>query len=104
MDNESSQVANPGSTLGEAVGALIEDEVKRVLRPVDEENGCVFVTAGRPKPRSATPTKLKLNDAAGNEYQTVGFALRIIASVEPFPVSGSPLQFWQGIGVKPPRR
>ncbi len=66
---ENSQVANPGSTLGEAVGALVESEVKRLLQPIAEDNGCVFVSAGRPKPRSATPTKLKLKDTAGNEYQ-----------------------------------
>lgn len=69
MGDEISEVANPGSTLGEAVGALIEDEVKRILRPIAEENGCVFVSAGRPKPRSAQPTKLRLKDTAGNEYQ-----------------------------------
>ena len=68
MDDEE-KTANPGSTIGEAMGALIEAELKRILRPIAEDNDCVFVTAGRPKPRSAKPTKLKLKDAAGNEYQ-----------------------------------
>ncbi|HXG66633.1 MAG TPA: hypothetical protein VNO70_16150 [Blastocatellia bacterium] len=65
---DSGQVANPGSTLGEALGSLIEREVNRVLRPIAEENGCVYVTAGRPNPRTGLPTKLLLKDAAGNEF------------------------------------
>ncbi len=61
-------VANPGSTLGEAIGALIEREVNRLIRPIAEENGCVYVTAGRPNPRTGRPTKLLLKDAAGNDF------------------------------------
>ncbi len=61
-------VANPGSTLGEAIGALIEREVNRLLRPIAEENNCVYVTIGLPNPKTGRPTKLLLKDAAGNEY------------------------------------
>lgn len=61
-------VANPGSTLGEAVGALIEREVNRLLRPIAEENDCVFVSTGRPNPRTGHLTKLLLKDEAGNQY------------------------------------
>ncbi|HEV2706878.1 MAG TPA: hypothetical protein VGV59_13195 [Pyrinomonadaceae bacterium] len=61
-------VANPGSTLGEAIGDLIEDEVNRILRPIAEENGCVYVSAGLANPKTGRPTKLLLKDAAGNEY------------------------------------
>jgi hypothetical protein len=68
MTEENSGVVNPGSTLGEAIGALIEVEVNRVLRPIAEENGCVYVTVGRPNPRTGRPTKLLLKDTAGNEY------------------------------------
>jgi len=39
------------------------------LRPIAEEHGCVYVTAGRPNPRTNQPTKLLLKDSAGNEYQ-----------------------------------
>ena len=67
-ENIKSKVVNPGSTLGEAIGALIEREVNRILRPIAEENGCVFVSAGRINPKSGRPTKLLLKDAAGNEY------------------------------------
>ncbi len=61
-------VANPGSTLGEAVGATIEREVNRLLRPLAEENGAVFLSAGRINPKTGKATKLLLRDTAGNEY------------------------------------
>jgi len=62
-------VANPGSTLGEAIGTLVELEVNRLLRPIAEENGCVYVTAGPTNIRTGRPTKLLLKDSAGNEFQ-----------------------------------
>ena len=62
--------ANPGSTLGEAVGALVEKEVNRLMRPIAEENGCVYVTAGRPDPRTGRATKLLLQDDSGTKFQT----------------------------------
>lgn len=67
-DEAMKQVANPGSTIGEAIGALIEQEVNRLLRPIAEENGCVYVSAGRINPKTGRATKLLLKDAAGNEY------------------------------------
>lgn len=62
------QVANPGSTLGEAIGALIEREVNRLLRPMAEENDCVYLHVGRPNPKTGRATKLLLHDTAGNAY------------------------------------
>lgn len=62
------QVANPGSTLGEAIGALIEREVNRLLRPMAEEQDCVYLSVGRPNPRTGRATKLLLHDTAGNAY------------------------------------
>jgi len=62
------QVANPGSTLGEAIGALIEREVNRLLRPMAEENDCVYLSVGRPNPKTGRATKLLLHDTAGNAY------------------------------------
>ena len=66
---EPSLIANPGSTLGEAVGALVEKEVNRLMRPIAEENGCVYVTAGRPDPRTGRNTKLLLQDDSGTKFQ-----------------------------------
>jgi len=68
-DNVDNGVANPGSTLGEAVGALVESELKRLLKPIAEDNRCIFVAAGKNNPRTGKATKLTLKDAAGNEYQ-----------------------------------
>jgi hypothetical protein len=68
-DEPLEQVANPGSTLGEAIGALIEREVNRILKPIAEENGYSYITAGRPNPRTGRSTLLKLTDVAGNEYR-----------------------------------
>jgi len=61
-------VANPGSTLGEAIGALIEKEVNRLLEPIAAENGCAYIHVGRPNPRTGRPTKLLLKDSAGNDF------------------------------------
>jgi hypothetical protein len=61
-------VANPGSALGEAIGALLEDEIHRILKPLAEACGCIYVTTGPDNPRTSKPTKLILTDADGNEY------------------------------------
>ena len=61
-------VANPGTTIGEAIGALIETEVNRLLAPIAQENNCIYVTAGPVNFRTNRPTKLLLKDSAGNEY------------------------------------
>ena len=65
---ESKIVANPGSTLGEAVGALVEGEVNRLLRPMAESHDCVLLSAGKPNPKTGKVTKLLLHDEAGNAY------------------------------------
>lgn len=36
MEEGTNGVANPGSALGEAIGALIEREVNRILLPISE--------------------------------------------------------------------
>jgi hypothetical protein len=61
-------VANPGSTLGEAIGALIEREVNRILLPISEENGCIYLAKGPENPKTGRPTKLLLRDSAGNDF------------------------------------
>lgn len=62
------KVSNPGSALGEAVGALVEREVNRLLLPLAEENDCVYLKAGRINPKTGKATKLLLRDEAGNAY------------------------------------
>lgn len=61
-------VANPGSTLGEAVGAALEKGVNQLLRPIAEEYGCVYVSVGPTNLRTGRPTKLLLKDAVGNTF------------------------------------
>ena len=80
--SDTSQVANPGSTLGEAVGALVEKEVNRLMRPIAEEYGCVYVTAGKPDPLAACTTRLLMQDTAGSQFQIAA----VIASrrIQPF--------------------
>ena len=63
------QVANPGSTLGEAVGATMEREVNRLLHPLAAENGCVFLSAGKPDPRTGAATTLYLEDEFKTRYK-----------------------------------
>jgi len=61
-------VQNPGSTLGEAIGAAIEKEVNRVLKPIAEKHGCIYRSTGKQNPKTGKHTKLLLKDSAGNEY------------------------------------
>jgi hypothetical protein len=61
-------VANPGSTLGEAVGAVLEKGVNQLLQPVAEEHGCVYVSVGPTNLRTGHPTRLLMKDAAGNTF------------------------------------
>lgn len=61
-------VANPGSALGEAIGALLEGEIHRILKPLAEEADCIYVTTGPKDLRTGQPTKLVLEDSDGNEY------------------------------------
>jgi hypothetical protein len=61
-------VANPGSALGEAIGALLEEEIHRILKPLAEASNCVYIATGPNDPRTGKPTKLILEDSDGNEY------------------------------------
>lgn len=62
------QIANPGSTIGEAIGALIEQEVNRIFDPIVRETDCVYITAGKPNPKTGKATKLLLKDRSGTEF------------------------------------
>lgn len=67
-DKMAEDIANPGSALGEAIGALLEKEIHRILKPLAEESGCIYVTAGPVNPKTGKVTKLILTDGDGNEY------------------------------------
>lgn len=61
-------VANPGSTLGEAIGAVVEQRVHTLIRPIAEDLEYGYNTVGRPDPRTGKPRQLKVCDDFGNEY------------------------------------
>jgi len=61
------KVANPGSALGEAIGSLLEAEIHRLLRPIAENYGAVYITT--PQQLGAKRKKLILTDEDGNDYE-----------------------------------
>ena len=65
---EEKAVSNPGSALGEAIGALLEREIHRVLKPLVEEKGCIYITTGPTRPKTSKSAKLILSDDDGNDY------------------------------------
>src|SRR5438874_7571969 len=68
-DEQPKQVSNPGSALGEAIGALIELALNRTLKPIAEANGRLYITAGPRNLKTGRDTKLLLKDSNGVEYQ-----------------------------------
>jgi len=66
MSNE--EIANPGSALGEAVGAVIERRLNNILKPIAEECGCIYISTGPKNLKTGEPTKLLLRDNAGNKF------------------------------------
>ncbi len=68
QDVPQESIANPGSALGEAIGALLEREIHRILRPLAEERACIYITAGPTNVKTGSVTKLILTDNDGNAY------------------------------------
>lgn len=62
------EVSNHASALGEAIGAMLEGEIHRILKPIAEDKGCIYVTAGAVNQRTGRTTKLILTDNSGNGY------------------------------------
>lgn len=66
-------VANPGSALGEAIGASMERSLEQVLTQISDDHGCHYVTSGVRKTRAGRKAKkLLLSDKFGNEYDIDG--------------------------------
>lgn len=68
QNGQINEVANPGSALGQAIGALLETEIHRILKPLAEENNCIYVTTGPMNLRTGKATKLILTDSDGNNF------------------------------------
>ena len=69
MSGVPDDIANPGSALGEAIGNLMESAIHELLRPVAEENGCIYISTGPLDARTQKRRKLLLTDSDGNSYE-----------------------------------
>lgn len=63
------ELANPGSTIGEAIGHLMEAEMHRILAPIAQERGYIYVSTGPVNKRTKRPAKLVLVDDDGIQYE-----------------------------------
>lgn len=125
MDN----IQNPGSALGEAIGAQMELALNEYLAEVVGKYSCRLISKGQQNPKTKKTTKLLLYDGFGTVYnidavvanesmqplilieykyirykkhnrdKAVGFAPRIMPSGEGIILSEVPLRFLQVVGV-----
>lgn len=65
-------VQNPGSALGEAIGAHMELALNKYLSELVSEYSCHLVTKGQPNPKTKKNTKLLLYDNFGTAYNIDG--------------------------------
>jgi hypothetical protein len=61
-------ISNPGSALGEAIGVLVESAIHKLIKPIAEENGCIYISTGLFNPKTGKSKKLILRDENGIEY------------------------------------
>jgi hypothetical protein len=53
----SQKIANPGSAVGEAIGALMEKALVEQLNDIADKHGYHYVTSGVRKTKAGTPAK-----------------------------------------------
>lgn len=61
-------ITNPGSALGEAIGAEMEKALNAFLEPLAENLGYHFISKGLGESRTGRPKKLLMYDRFGTEY------------------------------------
>ncbi|WP_195514048.1 hypothetical protein [Turicibacter sanguinis] len=67
------KITNPGSALGEAVGACMEASLTKTLQGVARSKGCTYLTSGVVKNKNGKlPKKLLMYDNFGNDYNIDG--------------------------------
>ncbi len=67
------QVANPGSALGEGIGAIMEYALTKRLEIIADAHNCYYLTSGVRKTKSGNKVKkLLMSDNYGNEYDIDG--------------------------------
>lgn len=65
-------IQNPGSALGEAIGAHMEMALNTYLEKLVKEHSCHLITKGQPNPKTKKNTKLLLFDNFGTSYNIDG--------------------------------
>ena len=63
-----STVTNPGSAIGELIGSLLEKEIHRIIKPIAEARGFIYIDKGSLNPKTGKHKKLILTDKEGNDY------------------------------------
>jgi hypothetical protein len=67
------KIANPGSALGEAIGAAMENSIRQTVAEVADSCGCHYLTSGIRKTKGGNKAKkLLLFDIYGTEYDLDG--------------------------------
>ena len=67
------KVANPGSALGEAIGASMENSFRNILAEIADSHGCHYLTSGVRETKAGNKAKkLLLFDIYGTEYDLDG--------------------------------
>ena len=75
MSNSEKIVTNGGSAIGEAIGALLEEQVKIVFREIEANNHIHFLTSHGTTKNGKQSKKLLLPDDLGNEYNIDGLVI-----------------------------
>lgn len=77
MDNQEleyvDRIANPGSALGLAIGASMEQALQTLLEGIADQYGCYYITSGvRETKQGKKAKKLLMYDNFGNDYDIDG--------------------------------
>ncbi|EIB6895935.1 hypothetical protein AXY17_RS18110 [Acinetobacter baumannii] len=67
-----SNVKNPGSALGEAIGHLMEEALAQYITPLVLDHSCKLITTGPYNKKTKKYTKLLLTDSYGTDYSIDG--------------------------------
>ena len=68
-------VTNGGSAIGEAIGSLLEQQVHKTFREIEENNHVYFITKYGTTKTGKESKKLLLPDEYGNEYNMDGLVI-----------------------------
>lgn len=61
-------ISNPGSALGEAIGAMLEGRIHEILEPLAKSRGYVYIQTGAADSQTGRAAKLILTDDDDNDY------------------------------------